>query len=194
MRYLLRDLTAPDRRRAGEVPAGYGAAMRLPSATWTDERVELLRKLWAENLSASQIAARLGGVTRNAVIGKAHRLKLSGRAVGDRGKRGRPRGLAAACKRHVPKICDLDLVIKSRTMSRANEPRPMPIPEPPPLPVSRRLSMADLGPHDCRWIDGDPRGEHTYCGCKAVPGASWCSGHMAIVYPPTRAAGRLMAA
>ena len=46
---------------------------------WTDERVELLRKLWAEGLSASQIAAQLGGVSRNAVIGKVHRLKLSGR-------------------------------------------------------------------------------------------------------------------
>lgn len=46
---------------------------------WTDERVELLKKLWSDGLSASQIAAQLGGVTRNAVIGKVHRLKLSGR-------------------------------------------------------------------------------------------------------------------
>ena len=44
---------------------------------WTDDRVELLKKLWAEGLSASQIANRLGGVTRNAVIGKVHRLGLS---------------------------------------------------------------------------------------------------------------------
>jgi len=48
---------------------------------WTEERVELLKKLWMEGLSASQIAGVLGeGVTRNAVIGKVHRLKLSGRA------------------------------------------------------------------------------------------------------------------
>src|SRR5690242_2116432 len=48
---------------------------------WTDERVELLKKLWLEGLSASQIAGVLGeGVTRNAVIGKVHRLKLTGRA------------------------------------------------------------------------------------------------------------------
>ena len=45
---------------------------------WTDERVELLKKLWADGLSASQIAAELGGITRNAVIGKVHRLGLSG--------------------------------------------------------------------------------------------------------------------
>ena len=48
--------------------------------TWTDERVELLKKLWTDGLSASQIATELGGVTRNAVIGKVHRLSLSGRA------------------------------------------------------------------------------------------------------------------
>src|SRR5437763_16438802 len=48
--------------------------------SWTDERVELLKKLWADGLSASQIAGELGGVTRNAVIGKVHRLNLSGRA------------------------------------------------------------------------------------------------------------------
>src|SRR5262244_403792 len=53
---------------------------RKDIASWTDERVELLRKLWSDGLSASQIAAELGGITRNAVIGKVHRLGLSGRA------------------------------------------------------------------------------------------------------------------
>src|SRR5204863_2873937 len=48
---------------------------------WTDERVELLKRLWQDGLSASQIAKQLGGVTRNAVIGKVHRLGLSGRAA-----------------------------------------------------------------------------------------------------------------
>src|SRR4030095_10557923 len=48
--------------------------------TWTDDRVELLKKLWSDGLSASQIAGELGGITRNAVIGKVHRLGLSGRA------------------------------------------------------------------------------------------------------------------
>ena len=49
--------------------------------SWTDERVELLRQLWLDGRSASQISAQLGhGVTRNAVIGKVHRLGLAGRA------------------------------------------------------------------------------------------------------------------
>jgi GcrA cell cycle regulator len=50
--------------------------------SWTDERVELLKKMWGEGQSASQIAKELGGVTRNAVIGKVHRLGLSNRNTG----------------------------------------------------------------------------------------------------------------
>ncbi|MEQ8368999.1 MAG: GcrA family cell cycle regulator [Roseicyclus sp.] len=50
--------------------------------SWTDERVELLKKMWGEGQSASQIAKELGGVTRNAVIGKVHRLGLSNRSGG----------------------------------------------------------------------------------------------------------------
>ena len=50
--------------------------------SWTDERVEKLKELWAEGMSASQIAKSLGGVTRNAVIGKVHRLGLSNRGTG----------------------------------------------------------------------------------------------------------------
>ncbi|HSF64779.1 MAG TPA: GcrA family cell cycle regulator, partial [Paracoccaceae bacterium] len=54
--------------------------------SWTDERVETLKKMWAEGQSASQIAKELGGVTRNAVIGKVHRLGLSNRAGGPSGR------------------------------------------------------------------------------------------------------------
>ncbi len=50
--------------------------------SWTDERVETLKKMWGEGQSASQIAKELGGVTRNAVIGKVHRLGLSNRVGG----------------------------------------------------------------------------------------------------------------
>src|SRR5438876_4984456 len=56
---------------------------------WTDDRVEQLKNLWTEGLSASQIARALGGVTRNAVIGKVHRLGLAGRAGPARSERPR---------------------------------------------------------------------------------------------------------
>lgn len=69
--------------------------------SWTDERVELLKKLWGEGHSASQIAKELGGVTRNAVIGKVHRLGLSNRTAGTTAKpepapEPRPEPVAAA--------------------------------------------------------------------------------------------------
>ena len=64
--------------------------------TWTDERVELLKKLWADGLSASQIAGELGGMTRNAVIGKVHRLGLSGRAKAPSSSRAAPAQAARA--------------------------------------------------------------------------------------------------
>src|SRR6186997_1438649 len=59
--------------------------------TWSDDRVEQLKKLWEAGLSASQIAAELGNVTRNAVIGKVHRLGLSGRAKSPSSTAPRPR-------------------------------------------------------------------------------------------------------
>ena len=71
--------------------------------TWTDERVELLKKLWADGLSASQIAAELGGVTRNAVIGKVHRLGLAGRAKSPSSAAPRPRKPRAAHMLRVPR-------------------------------------------------------------------------------------------
>ena len=58
--------------------------------SWTDERVETLKRMWNEGQSASQIAKELGGVTRNAVIGKVHRLGLSNRVGGKDRKRKRP--------------------------------------------------------------------------------------------------------
>ena len=67
--------------------------------TWTDERVELLKKLWIDGLSASQIASELGGVTRNAVIGKVHRLSLSGRAKTPSAPTARARKPAVATSR-----------------------------------------------------------------------------------------------
>jgi GcrA cell cycle regulator len=69
---------------------------------WTDERVDQLKSLWTEGLSASQIARVLGGVTRNAVIGKVHRLGLAGRAMPTRTDRPRVPSAPRAMRVHVP--------------------------------------------------------------------------------------------
>src|SRR6056297_4364671 len=64
---------------AGRHQKGPPFEIRKRAMSWSDERVELLKKMWGEGQSASQIAKELGGVTRNAVIGKVHRLGLSNR-------------------------------------------------------------------------------------------------------------------
>jgi len=70
--------------------------------SWTDERVETLKKMWGEGQSASQIAKELGGVTRNAVIGKVHRLGLSNRA-GSGGGASKPAAKEKVAKPAAPK-------------------------------------------------------------------------------------------
>ncbi len=81
--------------------------MREPVNTqllnWSDDRVEQLKNLWTEGLSASQIARALGGVTRNAVIGKVHRLGLAGRASPSRTERPRlPMAPKVSLRSHTP--------------------------------------------------------------------------------------------
>ena len=73
--------------------------------SWTDERVETLKKMWGEGQSASQIAKELGGVTRNAVIGKVHRLGLSNRAGsgGNASTKAAPKEKPAAAAKPAPK-------------------------------------------------------------------------------------------
>ena len=128
---------------------------------WTDERVETLKKLWLDGLSASQIAKQLGGVTRNAVIGKVHRLGLSGRAAPSH---------------------------PSRTTFKApRPPRPISMPAPraavdraPDPSAVRRCARAPfveepgtatvltLGAHMCKWPIGDPStDDFTFCGRRA---------------------------
>ena len=62
--------------------------------SWTDDRVEILKKMWGEGQSASQIAKELGGVTRNAVIGKVHRLGLSNRTTAGAAAKAEPKAKA----------------------------------------------------------------------------------------------------
>ena len=129
---------------------------------WTDERVERLKLLWADGLSASQIADELGRITRNAVISKVHRLNLSGRVV----KKPKPR--PPVFKR------------KLRTKPVAAAPVPIAL-EPPP---SSAVTFMQLGPDHCKWIIGDPAAEHTvYCGGDRMTGLPYCLYH-------TRAAWR----
>lgn len=105
--------------------------------SWTDERVETLKKMWAEGQSASQIAKELGGVTRNAVIGKVHRLGLSNR-VGPGGA--------------VEEVVEEAPVVAAPAAKPAEPPRPVEVPRaaeperPVPAPVTPAPAVSVAAP------------------------------------------------
>ena len=146
---------------------------------WTDERVELLKKLWLDGLSASQIAKQLGGVTRNAVIGKVHRLGLSGRATPSQPARPvfkaprPPRPVHAPAPRRI----------------EAHAPQP-------PTPVyyveePGSATVLTLGAHMCKWPIGDPATENfTFCGRRSGQDGPYCNEHARIAYQPQQARKR----
>src|SRR6201993_4322320 len=152
--------------------------------TWSDDRVEQLKKLWEAGLSASQIAAELGNVTRNAVIGKVHRLGLSGRAKSPSSAAPRPRKARPA--QHMMRV--------SRGVSRGNSGLAPPFqgkPEPDPIaydnvvPMSQRLSLLELSEATCHWPVGDPASpDFFFCGGKEIAGLPYCAAHSRVAYQP----------
>jgi GcrA cell cycle regulator len=134
---------------------------------WNDERIEELTKMWRDGLSASQVARRLGGVSRSAVIGKVHRLGIAGRALPSRPRLqgGRPASVnrasaGGALRTHVPRA---------------------PRPSPPPLTVyevDATATILTLVEDSCRWPIGDPGdASFGFCGRPRLGGGSYCQGH-----------------
>ena len=164
---------------------------------WTDERVEILKKLWTEGLSASQIANRLGGVTRNAVIGKVHRLGLSGRTTTSRAKAPRPRRRAA------PKTTSRggggvfrsqgNTALKAYYEADPDaEPNLVPAPvEELVIPLHERASILTLKENMCRWPIGDPgEDDFHFCGRSSDQGTPYCEFHSRVAYQPPQARRR----
>jgi GcrA cell cycle regulator len=155
------------------------------AVTWTDERVEQLKKLWIDGLSASQIAGELGNVTRNAVIGKVHRLGLSGRAKSNTSATPRPRKpaaprapVAASASRSAAAVALKPIPVPQRL------PEPLPNPEVV-IPFSERVTIMELRESMCRWPLGDPTtAEFRFCGTKVRDGAPYCPYHCQIAYQP----------
>ena len=135
---------------------------------WTDERVEQLKQLWTEGLSASQIARVLGGLTRNAVIGKVHRLGLAGRASPSREIRPRlpavprmPKRLAALSE---PGVEEPELALQDGTFATV-------------LTVDDRM---------CRWPIGEPdKNEFHFCGRQPKSGSPYCEAHARKAHQPS---------
>ena len=156
--------------------------------SWTDERVELLRQHWIEGKSASQIAGLLGhGLTRNAVIGKVHRLGLAGRAKAPSSAAPRPRQAPqqriatprpAAAPRMVHGATALAVSPLTVTDEEAEAFESVV------LPMSLRVTIVDLKEAMCRWPLGDPTSpDFRYCGSPSMDGP-YCAHHSRLAYQP----------
>jgi len=166
--------------------------------SWNDERVEQLRKLWLDGLSASQIAGELGnGITRNAVIGKVHRLGLSGRvkATGSSAPRQRsasvraPRSPSSAPRRRNGMnggggvIGNTAIAYNQRAyIAPAHKPIEEVL-----IPMCERVTIMELKEAMCRWPLGDPQSpDFRYCGGKSDAGATYCLAHARMAYQPAQ--------
>ncbi len=178
------------------------------SAGWTDERVETLKKLWMEGLSASQIAGELGeGVTRNAVIGKVHRLKLSARAkptnAAPRARpapRPAPRRVASPAATLSAGISSMSAAAKVRpVMARPQSIGATALAQSPEMdaelyvapvaaelfiPEDKRLNLLQLTESTCKWPIGDPlnKKDFYFCGQHSLETGPYCEFHSRRAY------------
>ncbi|MGO4913898.1 GcrA family cell cycle regulator [Pseudogemmobacter sp. W21_MBD1_M6] len=185
--------------------------------SWTDERVETLKKMWGEGQSASQIAKELGGVTRNAVIGKVHRLGLSNRAGTPPAKAdAKPAPKVEAKPKAEPKTeaPKAEPRVEAKPAPERPEPAPMParkliIPAGQPLPPqpsaneispealasvreiekkSAKISLMELTERTCKWPIGDPAtDDFWFCGLASQPGKPYCEAHVGVAFQPMSA-------
>jgi GcrA cell cycle regulator len=185
--------------------------------SWTDERVELLKKMWGEGQSASQIAKELGGVTRNAVIGKVHRLGLSNRSGGATTSNGKTQGKealetpapAAAPAKPDPAPAPAEAEPEAERPSNVTPLRKPIVPAGQPLPPqpsaneispealakqsevekhAKRLTLMELTERTCKWPIGDPATEDFYfCGLPVSAGKPYCEAHVGVAFQPMSA-------
>ncbi|MEM6888324.1 MAG: GcrA family cell cycle regulator [Pseudomonadota bacterium] len=176
--------------------------------SWTDERVEMLKKMWSEGQSASQIAKELGGVTRNAVIGKVHRLGLSNRTAA--AAKAEPKSKPATKTETKPK----QTAKTAATGSRPEQETPVAkvpvrkqiIPAGQPLPPqpsaneispealakvseiekkAKKLTLMDLTERTCKWPVGDPAtDDFWFCGLPVQQGKPYCDAHVGVAFQP----------
>lgn len=180
--------------------------------SWTDERINTLKKMWGAGKSASEIAEKLGGVTRNAVIGKAHRLGLSGRPSPIKkvaAKKTATSSAAPAKKAAAPKAAAP--VAKPKVVPAVKRVAAAPVKAPVAAPVVRPaanapgkppeiiqlaalanassqpdgsiISILELNERTCRWPVGDPKDANFgYCGSSVYMAHPYCAEHVAIAF------------
>jgi GcrA cell cycle regulator len=181
--------------------------------SWTDDRVEILKKMWGEGQSASQIAKELGGVTRNAVIGKVHRLGLSNRATTGTAAKPDAKPKAEIKPKPAPKP-EKPEKPEMRTEAAAPPKSNLParrqiIPAGQPLPPqpsaneispealakvnevekkAKKIGLMELTERTCKWPVGDPATEDFwFCGLPVKQGKPYCEAHVGVAFQPMSA-------
>ncbi len=182
--------------------------------SWTDERVETLKRMWNEGQSASQIAKELGGVTRNAVIGKVHRLGLSNRVGAPPAPGQAPVRADGAEPSATVAAADEDDAEDDEIVAKPVEKPALPVKKPvitagqplPPQPAANeispealasvrevekkaaRISLMELTERTCKWPIGDPATDNFwFCGLAAQPGKPYCEAHVGVAFQPMSA-------
>ncbi len=184
--------------------------------SWTDDRVDILKKMWGEGQSASQIAKELGGVTRNAVIGKVHRLGLSNRATNGATTpaaappKAEAKPKASAKPAAKAKAEPVEEVVEAAPAPKPNLPaRAKIIPAGQPLPPqpsaneispealakvseiekkSKKIGLMELTERTCKWPVGDPATEDFwFCGLPVQQGKPYCEAHVGVAFQPMSA-------
>ncbi len=173
---------------------------------WTEERVTRLRELWAEGQTASQIAKSLGSVSRNAVIGKVHRLGLSNRSSGPKpSEAGGEEPIELKKKETVKETASTKKAAEKpeqpapvqarrpESFVPSRSPTALTLPEVNPVAElaaeaeknARKLSLLELNERTCKWPIGDPSTSDFYfCGLACAPEKPYCTAHVALAYQP----------
>tara|TARA_B100000700_G_C15045182_1_gene857545 strand:- start:1229 stop:1720 length:492 start_codon:yes stop_codon:yes gene_type:complete len=136
---------------------------------WNEEKVEKLKELWGKGKTASQIAEIIGGVSRNAVIGKAHRLNLSAKI--------KTRSSISNGQKNIAKSDNFQRKsrrskFKSLLLDSSFEP-------------AKNLSLEELTENTCKYMEGHPDDlDSSFCGRKTVEKFSYCPLHLMIIFQP----------
>jgi len=138
--------------------------------SWTEEKVEKLKELWGKGNTANQIAELIGGVSRNAVIGKAHRLNLSTKV--------KHRKLS-----YNTQVNENRLKNTSQKLSRRNKFRSLLLDKN--FEPAKNLNLEELGDNTCKYMEGHPNEKDaSFCGRKTIEKFSYCPLHLMIVFQP----------
>lgn len=148
---------------------------------WKEETITRLRTLWAEGHSTSEIGRRLGA-SKNAIVGKAHRLDLDGRPSPIR--RGGPAPvIRAPSPPPAPRITLPPMPPVEAYVPRAAPAKPLPVG---PVPAAEVVEFRPPSPRQCTWLSGDRPRDFVRCEHDSVLGKSFCPTHYAVCYTKRR--------